>query len=105
MDPSKFPFDFSKLPFDPTKLDWFQFNPQTFGLDQLSALTGINVKPVIAGFVAVMLWELIWKGVAMWRSARNGQSIWFVCLFLINTLGLLPILYLVFCKKNKNKNG
>lgn len=46
------------------------------------------------------LWTLPWKGVALWKSARNGQTVWFVALFLINTLGLLEILYIfVFSKR------
>jgi hypothetical protein len=34
------------------------------------------------------------KGFALWRAARNNSSGWFVTLLLINTLGILEILYL-----------
>jgi methionyl-tRNA synthetase len=49
----------------------------------------------------VMLWSLIWKGLALWKAARKGTSVWFVILLLVNTGGILDILYLyVFSKKS-----
>lgn len=50
----------------------------------------------------VVIWTIVWKGWALWRAARNGSSVWFVVLLLVNTLGILEILYLfVFGKKNQ----
>ncbi len=47
-----------------------------------------------------LAWVLPWKGVALWRAARNDQKSWFWSLLVINTLGLLEILYIfVFGKK------
>jgi len=49
-----------------------------------------------------ILWTLPWKGVALWKSARNGQKIWFVVLLILNTLAILEILYIfVFGRKKK----
>ena len=57
---------------------------------------------LLAGILAV--WELVWKGMGLWRAARNSQSGWFVAMLLLNTLGLLPILYLhVFGKHLKKE--
>jgi len=39
---------------------------------------------------------VIWKGFALWRAARAGQSAWFVALLIVNSAGLLEIAYLVF---------
>ncbi len=51
-------------------------------------------------FVAATVWSLIWKGMALWRAAQNGDKKWFVVLLVVNTLGILDILYLyVFSKK------
>jgi methionyl-tRNA synthetase len=48
----------------------------------------------------LLLWTLPWKGVALWKSGRNGDKVWFIVLFLINTLAILEILYIfVFSKK------
>ena len=44
--------------------------------------------------VAGVIWTLPWKGIALWKAARLGHSGWFVALLLINTLGVLEILYL-----------
>ncbi len=41
-----------------------------------------------------MVWTLPWKGVALWRAARNRHLVWFVVLFLVNTLALLEIVYI-----------
>lgn len=46
--------------------------------------------------VLIILWTLPWKGVALWKAARNKNTTWFVMLFLINTLGILEIIYIFF---------
>ncbi len=51
------------------------------------------------------LWTLPWKGVSLWKAARLGEKWWFIALLIINTLGLLEILYIfVFSKKKELKN-
>ncbi len=59
-------------------------------------------------FLIILTWTLPWKGVALWRAARNGQKIWFVVLLLVNSMAFLEILYLLlwseFKPANKNKN-
>lgn len=56
-------------------------------------------------FVALVLiaivWELIWKGIALWKAARNDQRYWFVGLLVLNTLGILPILYIYVFQKGR----
>ena len=48
------------------------------------------------------IWSVFWKGLALWRSARKTSKYWFVALLVINTLGILEILYLfVFSKPEK----
>jgi hypothetical protein len=44
--------------------------------------------------IAVVAWSLVWKGLALWRAARNDSKPWFVVLLVVNTLGALEILYL-----------
>ena len=50
---------------------------------------------------AVIIWSFIWKGFALWKSARNGQPAWFVCLLVINTVGILEIVYISFFQKKR----
>ena len=49
--------------------------------------------PVI---LIVALWTVIIKGYALWHAARNSQKGWFIALLVINTLGILEIIYLVW---------
>jgi len=46
-----------------------------------------------------LIWELVWKGLALWKAARNNQNYWFVAILIFNTLGVLPIVYIAFFQK------
>ena len=51
----------------------------------------------------ILIWSLIWKAIAMWKSARNTHLVWFIIFLLIQTVGILEILYLfVFSKMSFN---
>ena len=57
--------------------------------------------PIIA---VVALWSVLIKGYALWIAARAGQKGWFVALLLINTVGILEIVYLIwFSPPGSNK--
>jgi len=62
----------------------------------------------VNGFLILLLvvWELAWKGLALWKAARNNETGWYVALLVFNTVGILPILYIyVFAdKKTKAKS-
>jgi len=52
--------------------------------------------------VPVLIWSLFWKGWALWLAARNGSKPWFIALLVVNTAGILDILYIfVFGKQKK----
>ena len=50
-------------------------------------------------FALVVLWSIVWKGLALWKSARNSHRGWFIALLVINTLGILEILYIYYFSK------
>lgn len=52
-------------------------------------------------WLAVIIWSVVWKGVALWRAAHAKQKNWFIVLMLpVNTAGLLELVYLFkFAKK------
>jgi len=52
--------------------------------------------------VFVFVWSLLWKGIALWKSARNAQKVWFVSLLILQTLGILEILYIFIFQKDRN---
>jgi hypothetical protein len=54
----------------------------------------------------IVLWTIPWKGVALWKAARNGSKIWFMAILLLNTVAVLEILYIfVFSSKNREEQG
>jgi len=44
----------------------------------------------------LVAWEAGWKGYGLWKAAKNSQKYWFVAMLLVNSLGILPIVYLKF---------
>lgn len=51
-----------------------------------------------------IIWEGVWKGIGLWKSAHNNQLKWFIAIFVINTIGILPIVYIYFFQKNLNED-
>lgn len=54
--------------------------------------------------IAVTIWSLLWKGLALWHSARRREPWWFVILMFVNTLGILDIIYLFGVAKLKTSD-
>lgn len=64
----------------------------------------ISLGILLVFLVIISIWSLIWKGLALWKSARKNSMIWFIILLVVNTVGILDILYIfVFSKMGKNK--
>jgi hypothetical protein len=51
--------------------------------------------PVI---IILSIWDAVWKLIAMWKAGRNNHLAWFICIFIINTIGILPIIYILLHK-------
>ena len=51
--------------------------------------------------IPLMIFDLILRGFALWRSARKGQNVWFIALLVVNSLGILPLIYLVLNRDQK----
>jgi hypothetical protein len=69
-------------------------------MDNLQLLheTLIWLIPVI---ITLAIWESIWKVIALWKSARNNHIAWFICIAFINTIGILPIIYIMTHRKKE----
>lgn len=52
-------------------------------------------------FALAAAWNLAFKGMALWYAARNQQRAWFVALLIVNTLGILDIIYLIWFRKDR----
>ncbi len=56
----------------------------------------INLTPLWSVLLIIAVaWELAWKGAALWKAARDNQAGWFIALLVINSVGILPIIYLL----------
>jgi hypothetical protein len=54
----------------------------------------------IAFFIIISAWSLAWRGIALWTAAKHSQRNWFIVMLIINTIGILEIVYLFrFAKK------
>lgn len=60
------------------------------------------IKMFMPIIIVLAIWEGIWKLIAMWKAGRNNQLAWFICIALINTAGILPIIYILM---NRKKNS
>lgn len=62
------------------------------------------------GITLIGIWTLIWKGIALWKASQNQSKAWFVVLLIVNSMGILEILYIFllskkeFCCFGKKKN-
>lgn len=54
---------------------------------------------MLVWLVPLIVWEAIWKGIALWKAGRRNHLWWFVAIFILNTAGILPIVYLLFFSK------
>ncbi len=53
--------------------------------------------------IILVIWEVVWKGIALWRAARNSHRVWFVWLLILNTVGILSIIYILAFSKRKSE--
>lgn len=61
---------------------------------------------VLGGVFGLLLWPIliwtgIWKAIALWKAARNSDKVWYVVLLLVNTVGILEIIYIYVINKKK----
>lgn len=64
----------------------------------------MNINDLLSNniiWVLVIIWDVVWRGIAMWRTAQQKKKIWFVVLLLINSVGILPLIYLLFIEKGE----
>jgi len=47
------------------------------------------------------LWTLPWKIYSLWLASKSNQRVWFIALVLLNTFGILEIIYIFIISKKK----
>ncbi len=66
-----------------------------------SAILGLGMGFLVL-IVILAIVDTVLKFMAMWKAARAGSLGWFVCLGIFNTLGILPLIYILFIAKKNN---
>ncbi len=69
----------------------------------IATLFGLSYEVTMAILIALAVWTIIWKGLGLWRSARNAQKWWFLAFLIINDLGILAIIYLLWFRSDKKR--
>ncbi|HBB02301.1 MAG: hypothetical protein US89_C0015G0035 [Candidatus Peregrinibacteria bacterium GW2011_GWF2_38_29] len=68
-------------------------------IQQIQAILADPVKGKL--LILLLVWSFIWKGIALWKAGRNNQMPWFIVILLLNTVGILEIVYIGFFQKKK----
>ena len=64
--------------------------------------TQLAERPLlIVGLIILVIWSIVWKGLALWKAARNNDNVWFIVMMVLNTSGILEILYYYFISKRQ----
>ena len=67
-------------------------------------MESLGLSPIWAVYFTVIIivlaiWDSVWKLIALWKAARNNHLAWFICIGVINTVGILPIVYILMHRK------
>lgn len=60
---------------------------------------------IIPLLVILFLWEAVLKLLAMWKAAQRKELLWFVLIAIFNTVGILPLIYLILNKKEQEEEA
>lgn len=64
------------------------------GLDMI-----LGNNPIV--IFLVLIWTILWKGIALWKAAKLGQRNWFIVILIISSLGIIELVYLFGFAKEK----
>ena len=70
----------------------------TFGIPSVTPTWVHVLGPAL---LILVLWSFVWKGLALWHAGRRGQPWWFIIFLVVNTVGILEIIYLFGIAKLK----
>jgi len=74
-------------------------------ITELSNVFGVSYSAMVFILVLVFIWSAVWKLMALWKSARKSSLAWFIVLGVVNTLGILEILYIYVFSEMKGKKS
>ena len=56
-----------------------------------ATMIGLGIIAIVIGLIIIIL-----KGYALWHAARRDDKVWFIILLVVNTIGILELVYLFF---------
>ena len=68
-------------------------------LNQIFSFIPINND--LVAFILI-IWSIFIKGLGLWKASRNKQKYWFIAILVVNTLGVLELVYIKFFQKDLN---
>jgi sorbitol-specific phosphotransferase system component IIC len=71
-------------------------------MENLQQFTGM-LTWLIPIIVLCSIWDTVWKLIGMWRAGRNNDLAWFICIAIFNTMGILPIIYILLDNNKSEK--
>ena len=54
--------------------------------------------------VVLVLWTITWKAYGAWTAAKHNHKKWFVAMLILNTVGILEIIYVFYVAKKTWKD-
>ncbi len=69
-----------------------------WGMETPSNLSDFPVWAMIL-IIFLVIWSTVWKGIALWKAGRLSHRNWFILLLVVNTFGILEIIYIYFIAK------
>lgn len=61
--------------------------------------TVYDFRVLFLGFMLIVMIDMVLKVWSMWRAARLQKKVWFIALLVVNSMGILPLIFLSLTKK------
>ena len=82
------------------QLENFQNMDVSTLLENLKFLgTVYDFRVLFLGFMLLFMIDTVLKVWSMWRAARLQKKLWFIALLFVNSMGILPLIFLSLTKK------
>ena len=49
----------------------------------------------------IFIWSIFWKGCALWTASKENKKGWFLAILVLNTIGILEIIFIFYIAKKK----
>lgn len=75
--------------------------PPLNDLANIPAFSFLSSGVLLAILILLLALATVLKGFALWHAARNRQVFWFIAMLVLNTLGILELVYLIAFRKDR----